>query len=77
MDIDDADDAGTGLDEIADAAIDEESNNKTSKRGPQRKLHWKTEYLVYCMYTRCNLSMRRTAALFGIGSTLVDKIRVI
>ena len=52
MDIDDADDAGTGLDEIADASIDEESNSKTSKRGPQRKLHWKTEYLVYCMYTR-------------------------
>lgn len=69
-------DAGTGLSEIADRmAVDGDDDSEGSpKLGRNRKLGWKDEYLVYCFYARCNISMRRVAALFGIGSTLVHNI---
>ena len=38
MDIYGTDDAGTSFIDIANAAVDEESNGNTSKRGPQSKL---------------------------------------
>ncbi len=83
MNIDDNDDdmsigsnAGTGLDDIEGAAVDEAEEEEIGMkvRGRQRKLDWKTEFLVYCFYARCNMSMRRTAALFGIKATLVHDI---
>lgn len=49
-------------------------NTPHKRSGRKRKLHWKTEYLVYCFYAKCNISMRRTAALFGIKQTLVHNI---
>jgi hypothetical protein len=73
-------DAGSGLQEIADEAMDEaeledsEDASPSKHRGRRRKLHWKTEWLVYCFYVRCNLSMRRVAALFGVRVTLVHNI---
>ena len=47
---------------------------RPKRRGPKRKLHWKTEFLIYCFYAKCNISMKRTAAFFGIGKTLVHDI---
>jgi hypothetical protein len=44
------------------------------QKGPPRKLHWKTEYLIYCFYVKCNISQKRCAALFGVGCTLVHDI---
>ena len=64
-------DAGTGLSEIADEAMEEADNPKKIR---QRKLDWKTEYLVYCFYAKCNISMRRIAALFGVSAKLVHDI---
>ena len=42
--------------------------------GPQRKLCWKTEWLVYCFYVHGNASMKQVAPLFGIGTTLIHDI---
>jgi len=73
-------DAGTGLSDIADEAMEESDSNgsagdtSTSPRSRRRKLSWKDEFLVYCFYAKCNLSMRRTGALFGIKQTLVHDI---
>ena len=39
-----------------------------------RKLDWKTEWLVYNFYVRCNISMKRIATLFGIRKTLVHDV---
>jgi len=50
----------------------EEADNPKKIR--QRKLDWKTEYLVYCFYAKCNISMRRIAALFGVSAKLVHDI---
>jgi hypothetical protein len=47
---------------------------RLKRRGPKRKLHWKTEFLVYCFYAKCNISTERTAAFFGTGKTLVHDI---
>lgn len=61
-----------GLDEaMADATID---GSPKAKKSRSRQLHWKTEYLVYCFFSRCNISMTRIAALFGIGRVLVHDI---
>ncbi|EJK68248.1 hypothetical protein THAOC_10592 [Thalassiosira oceanica] len=65
-------DAGTGLEDVLMA--EPEADKTSDPRGRPRKLHWKTEWLVYCFYVRCNISLRRTAALFGIGPTLVHDI---
>ena len=62
-------DAGSGL---ADVIADAMSTSK--KRRRRRKIHWKTEWLVYNLYTRCNISMGRVAALCGIGKTSVHDI---
>lgn len=51
-----------------------EANINGTQRTRHRKLHWKTEYLVYCFFARCNISMTRIAALFGIGRILVHDI---
>ena len=65
---------------LADEAMEESESNGsagdtgTSPRSRQRKLSWKDEFLVYCFYAKCNLSMRRTGALFGIKQTLVHDI---
>ena len=65
------DDDGTNLDvDMDEVAAD--SPNKLNTR--KRKLHWKTEWLVYCFFARCNISMTRIAALFGIGRILVHDI---
>ena len=69
----DCEDAGSGLAEII-ANVNELADSKKTKHGRKRKLHWKTEYLVYCFYVHCNSSMRRIAPLFGIGPTLVHNI---
>ena len=63
------DDAGSGL-----ASIIADSNEPRSRCGPKRKLEWKTEWLVYNFYARCNISMKRIAVLFSIGKTLVHDI---
>lgn len=44
------------------------------RRGRPRKTDWMTEWLIYCFYTRCNISMRRVAALFGTSPTLVHDV---
>ena len=62
----DAGNAGEGLASILEAI------DIVEKR--QRKIHWKTEWLVFCCYSRCNISMKRVATLFGIGATLVHDI---
>ena len=55
--------------------LDAEAEEKSRARsGPCRKLRWKTEWLVCNFYVRCNISMRRTGALFGITATLVHDI---
>jgi hypothetical protein len=51
-----------------------EANINGTQRTRKRTLHWKTEYLVYCFFTRCNISMTRIAALFGVGRILVHDI---
>lgn len=50
---------------------------KQKCRGLNRTLHWKTKYLVFCFYAKCNISMWRNAAIIGIKQTLVllDYIR--
>ena len=63
-------DAGTGLDRTIAAA---ESVPQT-RRGRKRKLHWKTEWLVYCFYAQCNMSMQRILRLFSIGTLLIHDI---
>ena len=45
-----------------------------SRCGRRRKVLWKTEYLIYNFYVCSNISMRRVAALFGIGATTVHDI---
>ena len=65
--------------ELEDGDSDEVPMTETTigsaqKRTRNRKLHWKTEYLVYCFFVRCNISMTRIAALFGIRRTLVHDI---
>ncbi|KAL7552028.1 hypothetical protein ACHAWF_017126 [Thalassiosira exigua] len=69
-------DAGTDLDVIiAEAAEAEAEVEAESKRsGPQRKLSWKTEWLVYNFYVHANMKMRRVGALFGISPWLVHNI---
>ena len=62
-------DAGDGLATIL-AAIDVVEDRV---RRP-RKVHWKTEWLMYCFYARCNTSMTRIASLFGVGETLVHDV---
>ena len=62
-------DAGTGLEDVI---VD--AKTSSIRRGRKRKLHWKTEWLVYCFYARCNMSMKRISAFFGIGATLVHDI---
>ena len=71
--------ADTELDDLAEETILEEEQlaEDTSylhKSGPKRRLSWKTEWLVYCFYVCGNISMRRTAALFGISATIVHNI---
>ncbi|KAL7549609.1 hypothetical protein ACHAWF_013483 [Thalassiosira exigua] len=56
---------------ISSAQADDEERKR---RGPKRKLDWKTEWLVYCFYVHANIKMRRVGALFGIGTTLVHDI---
>lgn len=67
------DDARTDLDVIEDETMDDEVT-PSKRSGVERKLHWKTEYLVYCFYAHCNISMRRISRLFGVGPTLVHNI---
>lgn len=71
-------DAATGMMDIAEEAMDAEENADATasptRNKSRRKLSWKTEYLVYCFYAKCNISMRRVAGLFGIGPTLVHNI---
>ena len=43
-------------------------------KGRQRKVHWKTEWLIYNFYARCGISMKRISVLFGVGKTLVHDI---
>jgi len=59
------------VDDDLDEAMADASKVKKSRSRP---LHWKTEYLVYCFFVRCNISMTRIAALFGIGRILVHDI---
>jgi hypothetical protein len=59
------------VDDDLDEAMADASKVKKSRSRP---LHWKTEYLVYCFFVRCNISMTRIAALFGIGRNLVHDI---
>ena len=76
--------AGEDLDVImAEAALEDDGSDEVMEEAPigsaqkktrNRKLHWKTEYLVYCFFVRCNISMTRIAALFGIRRTLVHDI---
>ena len=62
-------DAGDGLaTTLAAASATEE------RGGKQRKVSWKTEWLVFCFFARCNVSMNRIATLFGVGKTLVNDI---
>ncbi len=80
-------DAGSDLDEIMTEAIFDDNGNHDVDMDEaamddvpinfntrKRKLHWKTEWLVYCFFARCNISMTRIAALFGIGRILVHDI---
>ena len=71
------DDASTGLEEIAARAMSEEEENNTqmkSSRGRRRTLDWRTEWLVYCLYAKCNMSMERIEPLFGISSCMIHNI---
>eukprot|EP00562_Extubocellulus_spinifer_P031445 CAMPEP_0178710732 /NCGR_PEP_ID=MMETSP0699-20121125/17939_1 /TAXON_ID=265572 /ORGANISM="Extubocellulus spinifer, Strain CCMP396" /LENGTH=841 /DNA_ID=CAMNT_0020359303 /DNA_START=197 /DNA_END=2725 /DNA_ORIENTATION=+ len=45
-----------------------------TRRGPERKLDWRTEYLIYSVYAHSGWKMRSVAALFGISMTLVSDI---
>lgn len=54
--------------------MEEAPIGSAQKKTRNRKLHWKTEYLVYCFFVRCNISMTRIAALFGIRRILVHDI---
>ena len=80
-------DAGEDLDEILAEAMEVDDDNVDEamadatndgspkpKKSRSRKLYWKTEYLIYCFFARCNISMTRIAALFGIGRILVHDI---
>ena len=40
----------------------------------RRKVSYRTEWLVYCIYTHSGWTQRQIAALFGIGPTLVSDI---
>ena len=42
--------------------------------GLTRKMDWKTKWLIYYFYARCNVSTRRFLALFDINMTLVPDI---
>ena len=42
--------------------------------GRKRKLHWKTEWLIYNFYARYGISMARISALFHAGAMLVHDI---
>ena len=76
-------DAGEDIDEIMAEAMEVETMQVDDdldvamadafkvKKSRSRQLRWKTEYLVYCFFARCNISMTRIAALFGIGRILV------
>lgn len=71
--VSDGGDAAADLNDIEDITISGEVS-PPKRSGIERKLHWKTEYLVYCFYAHCNISMRRIACLFGVGPTLVHNI---
>ena len=74
----DDDNAGTRMASIiADANANDNASAEAStkeRRGRKQKLDWKTGWLVYIFYTRCNISMPRTAKLFGVSPTLVHDI---
>ena len=67
-------DAGTGLTELAEDAMNDATSNVNGNADRHWKLDWKTEYLGYCFYVKCNISMRRTADLFGVSGVLVHDI---
>jgi len=62
--IDEAEEDGT-------TAIPSAFNAAPSSR---RKVSYRTEWLVYCIYTHSGWTQRQIAALFGIGPTLVSDI---
>ena len=49
-------------------------NNVDCCRQRVWKFDWKMEWLVYNLYARCGLSMKRVSQLFGVGTTLVHII---
>ena len=67
-------DAVTDLTELAEDAMNDATSNVNGNTGRHGKLDWKTEYLVYCLYAKCNMLLRRTAALFGVSGVLVHNI---
>ena len=67
-------DAVTDLTELAEDAMNDATSNVNGKADRHWKLDWKTEYLGYCFYVKCNISMRRTADLFGVSGVLVHDI---
>ena len=42
--------------------------------GRPRAMCWKTEWLVYNFYVRCDISMQRIATLFGVSRTTVHNV---
>ena len=42
--------------------------------GRPRAMCWKTEWLVYNFYVRCDISMQRIATLFGVSRTTVHDV---
>ena len=53
---------------VDDEAAEMLTEMRSSRR---RKLHWKTEWLIYNVYARCDMNMRRIRILFGVGLALL------
>jgi hypothetical protein len=65
------DDESLTLDDDDSQGDDSDTNDDggySSNRGRKRKMHWKTEWLVYCFYVHCGMSMERIMPFFGIKS---------
>eukprot|EP00956_Cyclotella_meneghiniana_P037816 scaffold145202_cov37-Cyclotella_meneghiniana.AAC.1 len=61
-------------DDMSISSSDEEEDAKEETRGRKRSLDWKTEWLVYCCYVKCGMTMEQILPFFGIGQTKVHNI---
>ena len=52
--------------DVVDGGGDTEDGGWSKRRGHQQKLDWRAEWLVYCMYAKCNISMSQLEPFWSL-----------